>query len=370
MTPASPLCALPPEQAGPAAWYGPQWRDRTDWILPLDDADVAALEAALRSWQARAGAAGAAGASGDVGTAGAALAAPLRAEDFPLPRLAPRLAALRRELLHGRGFVLLRGMPVARWSLRDVALAFIGLGAHLGAARSQNAAGHLLGHVRDVGLASTDPAVRIYQTRERQTFHTDSCDVVGLLCLREARRGGDSLLASSLTVFNEMRRGCPELAALLFQPLATDRRGEVPQGMKPYFEIPVFNWHEGQLTTIYQRQYIDSAQRFADAPRLTDLHVRALDRFDALAEDPAVHLRMRLAPGDVQFVHNHTMLHDRTAFEDHVDPAQRRHLLRLWLAVPGARPLPAVFAQRYGQVTVGDRGGIVVPGMRPVLPVE
>jgi len=350
---------LPPEQAGPAAWYGPQWRDRTDWIVPLETADLAEIEAALGAWLARACAAPDA----------ADPPAPLRAADFPLPRLAPRLAALRDELLNGRGFVLLRGMPVGRWSAREVSLAFIGLGAHLGSARSQNAAGHLLGHVRDVGLASSDPAVRIYQTHERQTFHTDSCDVVGLLCLREARRGGDSLLASSVTVFNEMRRRRPDLAALLFRPLATDRRGEVPQGMKPYFEIPVFNWYEGRLTTIYQRQYIDSAQRFPDAPRLTDAHVQALDLFDSLAEDPAVHLTMRLAPGDMQFVHNHTMLHDRTAFEDHEDPAQRRHLLRLWLAVPGARPLPPVFAQRYGRVTVGDRGGIVVPGMRPVVPV-
>jgi len=351
--------ALPPEQIGPAAWYGPQWHDRTDWIVPLEAADLAEIEAALEAWQARAGAV----------PDPADPPAPLRAADFPLPRLAPRLAALRDELLHGRGFVLLRGMPVGRWSTREVSLAFIGLGAHLGSARSQNAAGHLLGHVRDVGLASTDPAVRIYQTHERQTFHTDSCDVVGLLCLREARRGGDSLLASSVTVFNEMRRRRPDLAALLFRPLATDRRGEVPQGMKPYFEIPVFNWYEGRLTTIYQRQYIDSAQRFDDAPRLTDAHVQALDLFDSLAEDPAVHLTMRLAPGDMQFVHNHTMLHDRTAFEDHEESARRRHLLRLWLAVPGARPLPPVFAQRYGQVTVGDRGGIVVPGMRPVVPV-
>jgi hypothetical protein len=122
--------------------------------------------------------------------------------------------------------------------------------------------------------------VRIYQTHERQTFHTDSCDVVGLLCLREAKSGGDSLLVSSTTIFNELRRQDPGLAALLFEPIATDRRGEVPQGMKPYFEIPVFNWHEGRLTAIYQRQYIDSAQRFADAPRIDR-------RLDLCQDEPA-----------------------------------------------------------------------------------
>ena len=354
MSGVDPLRALPPEQTGPAAWYGPLWRGHHEWIVRLSGSDVHEIEAATRAWRAHASAG----------------PAPMEAADFPLPNLGPRLAAIRDELLHGRGFSLLKGLPVRRWSGRDSAIAFMGLGAHVGRPRTQNASGHLLGHVRDLGLSSADPSVRIYQTHERQTFHTDSCDVVALLCLAEARRGGDSLLVSSTTLFNEMRRRRPDLLACLFEPLATDRRGEVPEGMKPYFEIPVFTWHEGVLTAIYQRQYIDSAQRFPDAPRLTARHVEALDLFDALAEDPALNLSMRLEPGDVQFVHNHTLLHDRTAFEDWPGPARRRHLLRLWLAVPGARPLPEVFAQRYGSTKVGDRGGIVVPGTRLCVPLD
>ena len=342
---------LPPEQNTPAAWYGPEMAARNDWIVPLAPADFDEIRHALQVWRARP----------DAGPA------PLAPADFPLPRLGARLLEVRRELLNGRGFVLLKGMPVFDWSREDCAMAFIGLGAHLGRARSQNAAGHLLGHVRDVGLASTDPNVRIYQTPERQTFHTDSCDVVGLLCLREAKAGGDSLLVSSTTLFNEMRRRRPDLAELLFEPVATDRRGEVPVGMKPWFEIPVLNWHEGFLTALYQRQYVDSAQRFEQAPRVTPQQIEALDLFDTLANDPALHLTMRLAPGDMQFVHNHTMLHDRTGFEDWPDPDRRRHLLRLWLAVPGARPLPEVFRQRYGSIEIGDRGGIVVPGTVPTV---
>ena len=340
---------LPPEQHTPAAWYGPEMAARSDWIVSLTLADLDEIHRALQTWKARPNAG----------------PAPLAPTDFPLPSLGPRLLSVRRELIDGRGFVLLKGMPVFDWSREDCAMAFIGLGAHLGRARSQNAAGHLLGHVRDVGLASTDPNVRIYQTPERQTFHTDSCDVVGLLCLREAKAGGDSLLVSSTTLFNEMRRRRPDLAELLFEPVATDRRGEVPVGMKPWFEIPVLNWHEGFLTALYQRQYVDSAQRFEQAPRLTPQQIEALDLFDSLANDPAMHLTMRLAPGDMQFVHNHTMLHDRTGFEDWPDADRRRHLLRLWLAVPGARPLPEVFRQRYGSIEIGDRGGIVVPGTVP-----
>ena len=159
--------------------------------------------------------------------------------------LAQRLARVHDELLDGRGFVLLRGLPVQAWGRRRSAIAFYGLGAHLGLARSQNAQGHVLGHVRDLGLSSSDPNVRIYQTHDRQTFHTDSADIVGLLCLQTARRGGLSALVSSTTLYNELRARRPDLAAELFKPLATDRRGEVPPGAKPYFEIPVFNWFAG-----------------------------------------------------------------------------------------------------------------------------
>jgi hypothetical protein len=137
--------------------------------------------------------------------------------------------------------------------------------------------------------------------------------------------------------------------------------------MKPWFEIPVFNWYEGYLTALYQRQYVDSAQRFEQAPRLHPQQIEVLDLLDQLTNDPSLNFSMRLEPGDMQFVHNHTMLHDRTAFEDFADPAERRYLLRLWLAVPGARPLPEVFRQRYGSISIGDRGGIVVPGARQTV---
>lgn len=336
---------LPPEQTGPAAWYGPEMARRTDWIVPLTPDDHAEIVAATKPLVAR---------EADI--------AAITAREFPLPTLGPRLKAARTELLEGRGFFLLRGLPLADWSLREAATAYFGIGAHLGNARSQNAKGHVLGHVKDMGLSSADPNVRIYQTNERQTYHTDSCDVVALLCLKTAKRGGLSTLVSSTTIFNEMRRRRPDLLALLFEPLATDRRGEVPVGMKPWFEIPVFNWHEGRLTAIYQRQYIDSAQRLDGAPRLSPQKIEALDLFDDLANDPALNLHMEFRPGDMQFVHNHTLLHDRTGFEDWPDQDKRRHLLRLWLALPGARPLPAVFAQRYGKVDIGDRGGIIVPG--------
>ncbi|TAJ81981.1 TauD/TfdA family dioxygenase [Reyranella sp.] len=345
---------LPPEQTGAAAWYGPEISKRDDWLMPLGAAEVAEVEAATKALVAR---------NADI--------AAIAARDFPLPTLGAKLRArVDDEVLNGRGFLLLRGLPVERWSMAESATAFFGLGAHLGSARSQNGKGHVLGHVQDLGLDVKDPNVRIYQTHERQTYHTDSCDIVGLLCLKTAKSGGLSALVSSTTIFNEMRRQRPDLLQLLFQPLATDRRGEVPAGQKPYFEIPVFNWHQDYLTAIYQRQYIDSAQRFADAPRLSAAQVEALDMFDRLANDPKLNLFMEFKPGDVQLVHNHTMLHDRTGFEDWPEPERRRHLLRLWLAAAGGRPLPEIFAQRYGQVTIGDRGGIIVHGTKLHAPLQ
>lgn len=289
---------------------------------------------------------------------------------FPLTTFAEHARELGDKLLKGVGVEVLRGLPIASYTQEFTAAIFCGLGAHLGGARSQNAQGHILGHVRDIGADATDPNSRIYQTSERQTFHTDSADVVGLLCIRAAKAGGDSLLVSAESIYNRMNAERPDLLRMLFQPIATDRRGEIPDGAKPYMEIPVFSWHEGHLTVFYQRQYINSAQRFEDAMRLTPEHVEALDLFDELANDTELCFEMKLEPGDMQFVYNHSQLHDRTAFQDWPDRDKRRHLLRLWLSMPGDRPLPACFKERYGSIEIGDRGGIVTKNTTLHAPLD
>lgn len=172
-------------------------------------------------------------------------------------------------------------------------------------------------------------------------------------------KGGDSLLVSAETIYNRMRLERPDLLEKLFDPIATDRRGEIPEGMQPFMTIPPLNWHGGKLTVFYQRQYIESAQRFPEAMRMTPGHLEALDFFDALAYSSELHLTMRLKPGDMQFVYNHSQLHNRTAFVDWPEPGKRRHLLRLWLSIEGDRDLPECFKQRYGSIEIGNRGGIV-----------
>ena len=337
---------------GPSAWIGAEIARRPDdWTWHLSAADVAEIEAATAACRGH-----------DI--------ASITRDDFPLPAFGAVLARMRDELLNGLGFVLIRGLPVEGRTIADSATAYWGIGTHIGLARSQNAKGHVLGHVRDLGLATDDPNVRTYQTTERQHFHTDSCDIVGLLCLKTAKSGGLSSLVSSNTIYNVMVESHPDLVHRLFQPFATDRRGEVPDGKKPWFDMPVFNDHQGFLSAIYSRTYVRSAQRFPEARRLTEADLAALDCFDALAEDKDLRLDITFQPGDIQFVHNHTILHDRTSFVDWPEPERKRHLLRLWLAAPGARPLPPVYAERYGGIQIGDRGGIICPGTTLHAPLE
>jgi hypothetical protein len=354
-TPARPVSSRPLIE-GPSAWIGADMREREDeWSYRLSPAEVAEIEAAAQAVRAR---------GLDI--------ADIRREDFPLPTLGPVLERLRAEVIDGRGFVLLRGMPVEDRPIAESATAYWGVGSYFGSARSQNAKGHLLGHVYDLGgLSKADPNVRGYATAEEQNFHIDRCDVVALLCLRRAKSGGLSAIVSSMAVHNEMARRRPDLLDRLYQPFPTDRRGEVPEGKAPegkapFYEAPVFNRHAGRVSVLYSRQYILSAQRFPEARRLTAEDIEALDMLSELAADPELRLDMSFMPGDIQFLHNHTILHARTGYEDWPDVERKRHLLRLWLAPPGARPLPPVFAEVYGDLTIGNRGGLICRDSRLV----
>jgi hypothetical protein len=339
---------------GPAAWYGADLARRSDWIFPLERKDLEEIDRAIQSFSA----------------SGVDLSR-ISPESFPLPALGPRLKALLHELLEGRGFVLVRGLEVERYSRLQNATAYMGIGSYFGRPRSQNAKGHLLGHVRDLGYSVADPGVRYYQTSRKLDYHTDSVDIVGLLCLKTAKAGGESFLASSTTCYNEFHARRPDLVARLFDAYPTDRRGEVPEGMKPWFDMPVLHWHQGRLSGSFTSEYIASAQRnFPEAKRLTPAHEEALEVLSEIVNDPRVHLAMTFNPGDMQFLHNHQIFHSRSDFENWPEPERHRHLLRLWLCPANGRPLPKVFEPRYGSVAPGDRGGIVVKNMRLKVPLE
>lgn len=330
---------------GLAAWRGSDMAAAPEkWLFKLSPEELKEIDNAVHAVQA----------------SGMALGE-ITPETFAVPKLKSRLSALLHDqLLQGPGFALVRGLPVDRYTIEQSAIAYLGIGSHLGSFRSQNAKGHLLGHVRDLGLDITEKTTRFYQTSKGLDYHTDSCDIVGLLCLKTPQSGGESRIVSSVTLFNEMLQRRPDLAAALFNPFPTDRRGEVPPNMQPWFDVPVFNWLDDTLTTIYVGQYIRSAQEnFPQARRLSPDELEAIDMLDTLADDPALRLDMEFLPGDMQFLHNHQVLHSRTDFEDWPEAERKRHLLRLWLAPHSGRRLPESFAARYGSLVPGERGGIV-----------
>lgn len=325
---------------GPADWHGSDLRHDQSWIRHFTPDELDELDAALRRIQRR----------------GLALPAVQR-EDFPLPSLEGVFEELLAELEGGRGFWLMRGLPLERYTPAETELLFWGMGRYLGNPVSQNKYGDLLGHVRDQGLDPNDPTVRGYQTKRPLSFHTDSSDVVGLLCYRKARRGGLSILVSSMTVHNIILQERPDLLEVLYEPFYLDRKGEERAGVQPYYGLPIYHAHHGLLTCRYNRGYITTSQRHAEVPRLTEKQRETLDFLDAVAQRQELHLAMDLQIGDIQWVNNYVVLHGRTAYEDYDDLAQKRHMLRLWLSVPDARPLPEAFNAMYGSLEPGRRTG-------------
>jgi len=346
-SPFTPASDIPFSVKGACAWMGSQIQDDPRWIVRWNSEQIKELEAAADQFLS--------------------LGIPLEnitPELFPLSKLPSFIDETLNELLLGRGFVMFRGLPIENWPIEKIAAIYMGLGRHMGSLRSSNGKGHLLGHVRDEGV-KVESGARFYQTNKKLDYHTDSADIVGLLCLKKAKEGGESFIASSMMLYNKMIERRPDLISAMFTPYPTDRRGEVPEGLDPWFEIPIFNWYQGYLSCVYLRRYIEEAQeRFPHAPRLSQQQIEVMDEIDAILQEPGFALQMAFEPGDIQLLHNHQILHSRNDFENWPDPKLQRHLLRLWVAPPSARPLPNYFESRWGGVIPGDRGGIIVPGAK------
>ena len=338
-----PAIALQPV-VDPAAWYDEDLNRTGAGVYQWEPGEIADIEAAMSAFE----------------KSGEDLIAVGR-DNFPLGRAQPKMAAIREELVEGLGFALIHGLPVPEYSKRQAAIVFLGLGAHLGRAVSQNYNGHILGHVKDLGFNQfTDNTARAYHSSNELGYHSDSCDVVGLFCLHEAMRGGISRITSGLTIYNEMLKRRPELAEALAQDFYFDRRGEVPEGKARTWKLPVFSFHDGYLSVKGGRTYIMSAQRFEEVPPMTDHQQEGLDYCEELGLELTHHQEFR--PGDIQFLNNHVIAHSRTEIEDWPEEERKRHLYRLWLDVENIRPLDAGFMERIN--------GIVVPGMTLKAPLE
>ena len=322
---------------GPKAWRGEALANDPSWILTLGDAEIADIDRALAAARAT----------------GRALP-DIDREHFPLTVMRPRLEQILAELHDGRGFVVVRGLPVQRYSDDDVGLIFWGLGRYLGAPLYQNPKGELLGHVYDYGRTYGNIDVRGYETNAYLPYHTDAGDVVGLLCLRRSLKGGLSSIVSSVTVHNEILAQHPEYLGLLYNGFYYIRREAAltERGVSDR-PIPVFGARDGVVSCRYIRNQINAGAVKREV-ELTTFEKAALDFFDEQTRRADVRLDMDLQPGDIQFINNYTILHSRTQFLDGPEPHQKRHMLRLWLKFPKPWPLSAEFPAHMGYKPAQD----------------
>lgn len=311
---------LTAEQVTPLERHG-EWRaadvaNPQEWTYQLSAAEISELEGAL---------AVARGHSGEL--------LDINKPHFPLEGFAGVLAGIAEELINGRGFQRISGLPVERLGPEDASWIYWGIGLHLGVPWAQNHKGHLLGDVKDQGKALDDPTARGNEIGGAGLgFHSDGSDLVGLMCLDPGVAGGESLISNALLCHNLLVESDPELAGVLYGGLPYDYRGEQPDGEKPYYHIPAFSRKGDRLFVRYIPQFILASQRHEDAPRLTDAQRLAMKAYSALVENPDHWVQMRFEPGDIQFVNNYHVLHGRKPYTDDTGVGRVRWLKRLWLA--------------------------------------
>jgi alpha-ketoglutarate-dependent taurine dioxygenase len=312
--------ALPTPRPDPSVWKGPDLAHSEEWRPRLSAAGLAEIDSALREARRR-----------------DRTLLRLTAADFPLTTLAGELARVADDLARGRGFAVVRGIPVERLGETAASTVFWGLVRHLGHPVPQNADGLVLGHVRDTGHGRGDPAARGHGTREALPFHTAGADLLALLPLRTPRSGGHVSLVSSATVLEAVRDLRPDLAERLYRPYCFDRRDEQAPEEAPCTTAPLVSRHDGSaeaLTLRYDRYCLESAQRFPQVPRLEPADRELFDLIDQVSASPEHRLDLDLRAGDLLLVNTHRVMHARSAFEDHESPERRSHALCLWLAFP------------------------------------
>ena len=335
----------------PAAWRAAEIAAGNRWLRHLTAAEADAVATMLQAVRA---------------TAKPMLQ--LTRDDVPLGAFAPVLAEVTDELEHGIGFKTIRGLPSHRFSADDNRLLFWAIGTHLGVARPQGKASQLMSDVRSAGGQYRGAGGRGYNTNAELDYHVDGTDVVGLFCLQTARSGGLSRVASSIAIHNEILRRDPALLDRLYRPLPHNRQNEEADDEPPFYLAPVYSRRDSHFAARYIRNHIRASQLRDDTPRLTEADHRALDIIQDLAETDEFRFDMVLERGDMQFVNNHVLVHSRTHFQDFDEPGRKRHLLRLWLSIPDARPLHQTLRDAYKSVERNTvRGGFKGQNVGPEL---
>jgi hypothetical protein len=337
--------------AGANVWHGKDMVGSARWQRRVSPAQLAEIDAALAAAKAR-------GLSWEAMAAG----------DFPLPGLAPLFDDIREELENGSGLLMLRGIDPARYTLDDAKIVYAGIARQLGTPVFSNRGGEIMRAIRDVGRdvgqrygqLPGDGFLSSYSrtlSNGSLRYHTDRCYVVALFCIRQAMKGGVSKLCSSPAVHNAMLERRPDLCAALYEDVWRSRFGEEDEGDSMGYPLPVWGVRDGKFTSHYSRTFVEAGQRRPEAPRVSAAQWEALDLLSDLADE--LSFEMSFAPGDIQFVNNHVIYHARTDFEDDATAGRDRLLLRLWLAMPNSRALPAGHEVLWRSIEAGaPRGGI------------
>ena len=325
----------------PAAWTAASLD--AGWCRPLDEAELAMLREGLARYRRAMN--------------GLELT-PTSGTRFVADGLDALADGLRRRLIDGQGVVALEGFPVGDFDRAELRAIWWGLCSAIGTNRSQSHRGDLIGDVRDIGTGISGRTGRGYTSNSELNFHADACDVSGLFFLQTAREGGVTRLASSVTTHDRIAATRPDLLDELYRPMPCSWQGNQPRGMPGWYPMPVFGRIGGRVSCAYVRTNILLAAENAGAPPLTDHQVEAVEHVRSTASQPDLWVERRFDPGAMLFVHNHTILHLRTAFVDGERPEAKRHLLRSWLSLPNNRELPATFAPFFGDTGTGSlRGG-------------
>ncbi len=329
-----------PVPTGPQTWTGDQLAEDS-WIIAASDSMVGELDRLLAEIEAQ------------------QLTIPFPVEAVTITEpVADLLGQVMDRLESGPGLALVRGLPRRRYTKDQFELLYWALGSHLGTPVSQNAKGHVLGHVRDLGLSLADPSVRVYQTNEALDYHSDKLpvDVLGVCCLETAPEGGESMVVSALAIHEVVRHERPDLLAELYQPFNLDWRDEEPEGQRPWYSLPMFSEAEGRISSRFTSlAYFRSVDRHGPELALRPEQEEALEYVQAVANRPGMAMAMSFEPGDIQFLNNHVLLHARKAYTDHPDPERQRHLLRMWIGYPPdrARPLSPALDEHVELVKAG-----------------
>ncbi|WP_439586834.1 TauD/TfdA family dioxygenase [Hydrogenophaga sp.] len=266
-------------------------------------------------------------------------------EAFPLPVFGCKLIEIDDQIRNGRGFVLLKGFPVERYSIEDIKTIYWGIGTHMGQVISHNVAGDFVAAVTDLALNTTDPNRRNNTTNQLLDPHTDLADVVALLCVEKAQQGGISSLVSSVAIHNEILLNHPEYLEVLYEGFYHDYRGYGPNADPNEVTatpIPVFEYNNGRVNCAFAKRIIETGAKKRGVP-LTPLEQEAIDYVHELGTREDMRLDMLLEPGDIQIINNFITLHARSNYFDH-DDGRKRYLLRMWINLEDSVQLSPDFA--------------------------